>query len=790
MPQRRSEPPAARPRRVPSGPGAEPPVPRPARALCLLLVLGLIAVPEIMAGENPVPSSPRSAVQDAFEKGDFETAALLSAAAVQSAQQAGREKEALAALLDSSEAYSALGRYEEALDSARRAQRRAAALADARLERRALARVGDAERYMGSSDAARRDLTRSAAEARQANDPALAAVAMNSLGNLEAAQGRWADARTAYAESVTLARRARRHAVAARALTNLALVALEQQQPDEAHRLLDRALDETRRLPPSHARADGLVRLGRAFERLAGQLAAERSSSTLRAVQLFEEAGGVAGAIGDRRASSAAWGFDGRLYEKQGQSEAALALTRRAVFAAQQVDVPELLYQWEWQTGRLLEAQGDLDGALAACRRAVRTAQPIRRDLVRRAAAGGAAFEDTIGAVFLDLVDLLLRRAASLPDSAEQQPYLQEARETMESLKVAELQNYFQDDCVDASRNRPSRLEDISPTAAVIYPIALPDRLELLVSQSTGIRELSVPVTRKRLTEEIRAFRRLLEKRTTFEFLRPARQLYDWLIRPLAAELTTAKIDTLVFVPYGPLGTIPMAALNDGQHFLIERYAVAITPALDLTDPHPLAHDDVRLLIAGLTEAVQGYPALASVAQETRAIHQMYGGTLLLNDAFEIPRLQKAMEREPFTVVHIASHGEFQGQVARTFLLTFDGRLTMNRLDQLVGLFRYRDEPLELLTLSACQTAAGDDRAALGLAGVAVKAGAKSALATLWFIDDEAAADLVEAFYRQLRDPGVSKAVALQRAQLSLLEDRRYRHPAYWAPYLLINNWL
>ena len=92
--------------------------------------------------------------------------------------------------------------------------------------------------------------------------------------------------------------------------------------------------------------------------------------------------------------------------------------------------------------------------------------------------------------------------------------------------------------------------------------------------------------------------------------------------------------------------------------------------------------------------------------------------------------------------------------------------------------------------MSACQTAAGDDRAALGLAGVAVKAGAKSALATLWFIDDEAAADLVEAFYRQLRDPGVSKAVALQRAQLSLLEDRRYRHPAYWAPYLLINNWL
>ena len=438
---------------------------------------------------------------------------------------------------------------------------------------------------MGSSDAARRDLTASAAEARQANDPALAAVAMNSLGNLEAAQGRWADARTA-TRRASPPRRARRHTVAARALTNLALVALEQQQPDEAHRLLDRGLDETGRLPPSHARADGLVRLGRAFERLAGQLADERSSSTLRAVQLFEEAGDVAGAIGDRRASSAAWGFDGRLYEKRAIRGGAHVDTPRGIRGTADRR-PRAALPWEWQTGRLLEAQGDIDGALAACRRAVRTAQPIRRNIVRRAAASGTAFEDTIGAVFLDLVDLLLQRAASLPNSAEQQPYLQEARETMESLKVAELQNYFQDDCVDASRNQQSRLEDISPTAAVIYPIALPDRLELLVSRSTGIRELSVPVTRKRLTEEIRAFRRLLEKRTTFEFLRPARQLYDWLIRPLAAELTTAKIDTLVFVPYGPLGTIPMAALNDGQHFLIERYAVAITPALDLTDPTP-----------------------------------------------------------------------------------------------------------------------------------------------------------------------------------------------------------
>ena len=111
-------------------------------------------------------------------------------------------------------------------------------------------------------------------------------------------------------------------------------------------------------------------------------------------------------------------------------------------------------------------------------------------------------------------------------------------------------------------------------------------------------------------------------------------------------------------------------------------------------------------------------------------------------------------------------------------------------LDRFIGLFKYRDDPLELLTLSACDTAEGDDRAALGLAGVAIKAGARSALATLWEVNDEVSAQLVVDFYKELRDPSVSRVGALRRAQLKLLEDPRYDHPGFWSPFLLINNWL
>jgi CHAT domain-containing protein len=141
-------------------------------------------------------------------------------------------------------------------------------------------------------------------------------------------------------------------------------------------------------------------------------------------------------------------------------------------------------------------------------------------------------------------------------------------------------------------------------------------------------------------------------------------------------------------------------------------------------------------------------------------------------------------------MVHIASHGHFAAEVEQSFLLTAQGKLTLERLGQIIGRLRFRDQPLELLTLSACETARGDDRAALGLAGVAIKAGARSALATLWLVADDAAAILMTEFYRHLQVPGMSRARALQQAQILLLKHAQYADPFFWAPFLLINNWL
>ncbi|MBY0431162.1 MAG: CHAT domain-containing protein, partial [Rhodospirillales bacterium] len=157
---------------------------------------------------------------------------------------------------------------------------------------------------------------------------------------------------------------------------------------------------------------------------------------------------------------------------------------------------------------------------------------------------------------------------------------------------------------------------------------------------------------------------------------------------------------------------------------------------------------------------------------------------------FRLDSFEEALKGkgEPFSIIHIASHGFFGGEPEKTFVLTYETRLNMNKLEDLLKF--ERAEPVELLTLSACDTAHGDDRAALGLGGVAVKAGARAALASLWPLVDESTELLVPEFYSQLRNSGLSKAQALRNAQLSILRQERYSHPAYWSPFILIGNWL
>lgn len=628
--------------------------------------------------------------------------------------------------------------------------------------------------------------------ARETRHAALQATILNDLGRLQAHEGRDQDSLNAFMESEFIASTTEGLAVlAATAALNAGQASLRLGRREDALEWFKRALARLWALPESHEKANGLTTLALVYAELGSGQDGGEGDRTRTAARVLEEAGEVAHRIGDHRAESYAFGHRGHLYERQGQVEEALLLTRRAVSAAQQVYAPESLYRWEWQTGRLLKRQGRLDEAIAAYRRAAETVQKIRPEMVLTTSDQAASFRESGGRLFFELADLLLERAAAAPDEAAAQPYLVQARQSVELFKSAELRDYFRDDCVDALQASNVSLDQaLPPGTAALYPILLADRTEILISFPSGIKRVTVPVTEETMTSEVRAFRRFLEKRTTREYLPHAQQLYRWLIRPIEQELTEHGVQTLVIVPDGSLRTIPLAALHDGERYLIERYAVATSPGLDLTDPRPLQRVDVKILAAGLTEGVQGFPPLPNVGAELEALQELYHSPPLLNQAFLITSFEQQLRDRKLSIVHIASHAKFESRVQDSFLLTFDDKMTMDLLNRYIGYFRFREEPLELLTLSACETAAGDDRAALGLAGVAIKAGARSALATLWFINDAASSELVARFYRELQNPEISKAQALQRAQLSLLKDPFYRHPAYWAPFLLLNNWL
>jgi CHAT domain-containing protein len=193
------------------------------------------------------------------------------------------------------------------------------------------------------------------------------------------------------------------------------------------------------------------------------------------------------------------------------------------------------------------------------------------------------------------------------------------------------------------------------------------------------------------------------------------------------------------------------------------------------------------VLIAGLTKSVQGFAALPSVNNEIRDIGAIFPNQSLEDETFSLTSIRTDLSEPNFSVAHLATHGEFSADHRQSFILTYDSRLTMDGLQKALG---RRQDPLDLLVLSACSTAAGDDRAALGLAGVAVQSGAKSALASLWSISDEATASLMVTFYKSRKAGGETKAQSLQQAQLALLRSPTFSHPSYWAPYLLIGNWL
>ena len=661
---------------------------------------------------------------------------------------------------------------------------------DARIAQ-ALASLGNAYIALEQPERARELLSRGVVAAIAAARPEIAAQNLNNLANLEVTQGEYDEALGRYKESARLALAAGDRLQAAKALANGARVLLRANQLDATRELLMGAQAELRQVEATHDKVYALIHIARTFQRLA-ELQTVQRADFRDAFAALEQASAIAESLQNDRALAYSRGNMAELYEADGRYEEALVLTRQAIAAAEGAGAYESLYRWHWQAGRVLWAVGQTRDALDAYRRAVDILQITRQETAYSYLRSENSFRDSVGPVYRDLVDGLLQVSEASSDVDARSSLLREARDTVEMLKAAELRDYFRDECVADLEARAVSIESVSADAAIVYPVFFPDRLELLVATPGGLNRYTTPVGETELNDTIRQFRSALQRPAARDYLEPSQQLYQWLIAPYEHDLEVANVTTLVFVPGGGLRTIPMAALHDGRDFVIRKYAVAVTPILALTDPQPLDRQEPKVLLAGISESVAGAQPLPYVPGELNAIQNLFGGRVLLDQDFTTENFVQGMGDRELDIVHIASHGVFTGDPDKSFLVTHDGRISMNQLSEYIGRTKFRETPLELLVLSACETAIGDDRAALGLAGVAINAGARSALGSLWAISDPATAKLIEDFYRQLQNPNQSRAHALRMAQLSLLdsEEQEFQHPYFWSAFLLISNWL
>lgn len=530
----------------------------------------------------------------------------------------------------------------------------------------------------------------------------------------------------------------------------------------------------------------------------------------LQSEKLLKKAVFTAQSIKDSRSESFALGKLGHLYECRKDYNKALNFTQQARLAADQnLRAKDSLYLWEWQAGRIFKAQAKETEASSAYERAIMTLEDIRGSLLIAERDLQFSFRDSISPLYREFAQLKLERAQSLPiASLEYQKELDWALDAIDSLKLAELQNYFGNDCVFAVFDK-ERVDDLErEDTAVFSSIVLKDRTAIVLSipnpeyktnpkTARSLKKFQWLDDNKKLTEEIKNFRVNIQKfyDPTDPFLTPAQNLYNWIIRPFSSDLNSAGIKTLVFIQDGLLRSVPMAALHDGQEFVVQKYAIATTPGLRLTSPKHLDFQKLRMLALGLTEAAnvddEKFKPLANVTDEVNQVIKLFPGSKkLLNEQFTPESLEQELKQAVYPIIHIATHGQFGTVPEDSFLVTGNNqKITITQLESDIRNFSGGSEPVELLALTACQTGIGDDRATLGMAGITVQAGVRSALASLWYVDDAFTQELVAQFYDNLRSQ-MSKAEALQEAQKALINQNKKIHPAQWAPFILIGNWL
>ena len=666
------------------------------------------------------------------------------------------------------EALQALGLYSQSLKTLTATNDRLQDEPDTVIKAKALLNMGNVLNRVGKYQPANATLKSALATAEQLADSLTTADVLLSLGNNARLKSEPETAMDYYQQAIALTSQPD---IQLRGKLDRLSLLISLEETSTASSLgseIERLLAQ---LPPTQNNIQGQISLARHL--------IELDTEPRQVAKLLVDAVEQSKTLQITRIQADALGVLGNLYERHQKWQEAKQITEEALVKAQSINAKELSYQWQWQLGRIYKAQGDIESAIASYTQATDNLQSLRSDLVAISSDIQYSFREKIEPVYRELAALLLQPQASPAN-------LKQARQVIESLQVAELDNFFNDACLNAE---PKEIDRLDPTAAIIYTIILGDRLEVIAAiPGKPLRHYTNDLPPSELELVITSANSQLSspRRLNLQLLQ---QAYDWLIRPLEAELKTSNIKTLVFVPDGILRNLPPATLHDGQQYLIENYSVAIAPSLQLTELQAIDQERQDILLAGLSQPRQGFNSLPGVKQEIDRIQPLFASDVLLNDSFTELNFNRSASQTPFRVVHLATHGQFSSKAEDTFILTWDNRINIDELSRLLRGDSKQLRPIELLVLSACETASGDRLATLGLAGIAVRAGARSTIASLWSVSDSATVTLMTNFYQELAKANVTKAEALRQAQISTLKNDTFSHPFFWSAFIIVGNW-
>ncbi len=679
------------------------------------------------------------------------------------------------------------------------------------------------------------------------------AIHANHLGNVYAGKKDTTKAQQFYQEARLLAQKNTDRALVARIDINY-LKLLSDSDPQQTWDGLLQLQQDLRRIDDQRERAQLQLALSYQVLQLQVPASVTEQQYQQFTQAALQEALQLATALSSSRLRSNAYRYFGQFAENQQNYTTALQQTQLAITALQGIDAKDLLLKLEWQRGRILRKLGNNSEAITAYRLSVRHIQAIRDDIPVDYQDGRSSFRETLQPVYTGLADLLILQSDKTRDDRTQQALLREARNTIERVKQTELEDYFENRCtlqtvpeqaIDSIATNTAAIYPIILDDRLELLVSIGSRIEhrsvavpagQLTQAARQFADKLRHIKPDYLDESVQLYNWLIKPLVTLLQRKQIDTIIfipDGALRliPLAAlsdgskfliqhyavvtspglklfdpkPLSRNKLNTLLAgmsTPGSVIEDLPESSLqalinavnssNNTQRSVLKSRDIN-QMLVDVNQQSvELPIQSVKEMIKDpvISAQVRELLALPGVSDEIKRISELLPATVLLNEAYSKKQIDGIVKRTPFDIIHIASHGVFGGTASESYIMAHDKILTVAEFETLLQSASNRDQPIELLTLSACQTAEGDDRSPLGISGIALKARVRSALGSLWSVADIATVDFMTTFYQQLKSASTTKAHALQKTQQHLLNNPEYQHPFFWSPFILIGNWL